>query len=231
MRTTMRSDFIDYTGDPRAVLLHFNPNHDPKTGKFSSNRAAGLASKVYTEASKRIATISNDVISSAEKSGSKMYGLEHRQKTKDSILRKISKNAIEDSVPFEVAAKDIKDAIRFTTISGEKDFVDNYFSFKKEMSNKGYEELRCKNYFQMFAEGKVKHKSVQSTFGTKDGYRFEVQFQTPASQDAKDKKVPLYEEVRKVGIDPNRKKELERLMEQLALNVDDPVGIDKIRSH
>ena len=29
---------IDYTGDPRAVLIHFNPNHDPKTGQFSKKR-------------------------------------------------------------------------------------------------------------------------------------------------------------------------------------------------
>ena len=26
---------IDYTNDPRAVLIHFNPNHDPKTGQFA----------------------------------------------------------------------------------------------------------------------------------------------------------------------------------------------------
>ena len=29
---------IDYTGDPRAVLCHYNPNHDPKTGQFTSKR-------------------------------------------------------------------------------------------------------------------------------------------------------------------------------------------------
>ena len=29
---------IDYTGDPRAVLIHFNPNHDPKTGQFAKKR-------------------------------------------------------------------------------------------------------------------------------------------------------------------------------------------------
>lgn len=26
---------IDYTNDPRAVLIHFNPNHDPRTGQFT----------------------------------------------------------------------------------------------------------------------------------------------------------------------------------------------------
>ena len=33
--STVKHD-IDYTGDPRAVLCHYNPNHDPKTGQFTS---------------------------------------------------------------------------------------------------------------------------------------------------------------------------------------------------
>jgi hypothetical protein len=58
-----------------------------------------------------------------------------------------------------------------------------------------------------------------------------VQFQTPASQDAKDKKVPLYEEVRKEGISQKRKKQIELEMEQLAKNVKDPVMISTIKSY
>lgn len=27
---------LNYKDDPRAVLIHFNPNHDPKTGQFAS---------------------------------------------------------------------------------------------------------------------------------------------------------------------------------------------------
>lgn len=28
---------FDYKNDPRAVLIHFNPNHDPKTGQFAKS--------------------------------------------------------------------------------------------------------------------------------------------------------------------------------------------------
>ena len=28
---------IDYKDDPRAVLIHFNPNHDPRNGQFAEN--------------------------------------------------------------------------------------------------------------------------------------------------------------------------------------------------
>lgn len=222
---------IDYHGDPRAVLCHFNKNHDPNTGRFTSSSASGLASSVYKNASARIEVISDDVITAAERSGSKMYGLEHRQKTKDSIARKIRKNASENNISFEEAAGDIKDAVRFTTVSSEKDFVNNYNEFKRILANDGYSEVRCKNYFQLFREGKVKHKSVQSVFSTDDGYRFEVQFQTPSSQEAKDKKLPLYEEARSIDVSPDRKRQLEAQMKQLADNVRDPDGIERIKTH
>lgn len=99
------------------------------------------------------------------------------------------------------------------------------------MEKKGYTETECKNYFELFNQGIVKHKAVQSLFETKDGFKFEVQFQTPESQHAKTKKIPLYEERRKVGIDDQRARELESEMEKIALEIPDPPRIDEIKSH
>lgn len=40
---------INYKDDPRAVLIHFNPNHDPKTGQFAKkNGGMRLGPKRYT---------------------------------------------------------------------------------------------------------------------------------------------------------------------------------------
>ena len=36
---------IDYKDDPRAVLIHFNPNHDPETGRFAKSTYAHIAQK------------------------------------------------------------------------------------------------------------------------------------------------------------------------------------------
>lgn len=33
---------LNYKDDPRAVLIHFNPNHDPKTGKFTGKGSGRL---------------------------------------------------------------------------------------------------------------------------------------------------------------------------------------------
>jgi hypothetical protein len=160
-----------------------------------------------------------------------MYGLDHKLKTKESIRRKIDTDAKEKGQTLFESAMDIKDAVRYTTISSDKIFVDSYNKVKEELESKGYKEVRCKNYFDLYRQGKVKHKSVQSVFQDPDGYKFEVQFQTPSSQLAKDKKVPLYEEVRKLGVSKERRLELEKSMEELAKGVSNPKDIYKIKSH
>ena len=38
-------DDMNYTNDPRAVLIHFNPNHDPRTGRFTSNMGGVFGAK------------------------------------------------------------------------------------------------------------------------------------------------------------------------------------------
>ena len=119
-----------------------------------------LASSVFNNANRRINKISSDVTSSAKVSGSKMYGLEHKLKTKESIQRKIETDAKEKGISKRKAADSIRDAVRFTTISDTDNFVSSYERFKEQMADKGYTEIRCKNYFEQFKEGKVKHVGI-----------------------------------------------------------------------
>lgn len=189
------------------------------------------ALSVYKIANEKEKVITKDIKEAAKASNSKLYGLENRLKTVDSIQRKINKKQIEDGKTEKESMESIHDSVRYTTISDTKDFVSNYESFKKRMNDLGYTETECKNYFDQFNKGLVKHKAVQSQFSDKDGFTFEVQFQTPESQKAKTEKIPLYEERRKVGIDSGRAKELEKEMEMLALKVPDPPGIEEIKSH
>ena len=199
--------------------------------RYQPYSSKGLAKKIHAKARKKEAKITSDVVSAAQKAGSKMYGLEHKLKTKDSIARKIKTDSIEKDISLEESANDIKDAVRYTTVSTEKNFVSNYNKVKKTLESKGYKEERCKNYFDLYRQGKVKHKSVQSIFSDKDGYKFEIQFQTPKSQKAKDAKVPIYEERRKPGNSADKNAELERRMEALAEAVPDPKDIYKIKTH
>ena len=189
-----------------------------------------LANSIYSKASKKEPKITSDVSDALKGTSAKFYGLENRLKTKESIERKIRTDAKEKNISMTEASK-IKDAIRYTVVSKDNDYVKNYNSIKKSLENKGYTEIRCKNYFDLYNKGEVKHKSVQSVFQNKDGDIFELQFQTPASQNVKDKKTPLYEEARNPNTSSKRKKELERQMELLAEGISTPKDIDKIKSH
>lgn len=190
-----------------------------------------IASKIYEIAKEKEKVITKDVIESSDIANCKLYGLENRLKTVESIRRKINKKQAESGQSEKEIANDIHDSVRYTTISDSNTFVHNYETFKKTMQKQGYTEVECKNYYPLFEQGIVKHKAVQSKFSTKDGFIFEVQFHTPESQDAKIKKIPLYEERRQVDIDPNRAKKLELEMEKLALDVPNPPGIESIKSY
>ena len=193
--------------------------------------SAKVAEKLYSDAEKKSKKITKDVENAAKRAGGEIHGLENQLKTVDSIERKLNKKVNEKGMDITGAANSIKDAVRYTIIAPTDKFVNMYYDFKADMANKGYSETSCDNYFDKFSRGEVKHKAVQSNFADKDGYEFEVQFHTPESQYAKDKKLPLYNERRTTGISENRAKELEKQMEDLAMNIPDPEGVRYILSH
>lgn len=202
-----------------------------KVSERDARTCAKLADKVFEKAKREEPKITNDLISLARSSGSKMYGLDHRLKQPTSIAGKIGSDSKDDGVSYMKAASGIKDAVRYTTVTNDKNFVKNYNTVKSGLEKQGYQEVKCKNYFEMYRNGEVQHKAVQSTYRTPNGYDFEIQFQTPQSQAAKELKIPIYEERRKQGIDTKRATELEQAMHDLAEQVPYPKGISEIKSH
>ena len=196
----------------------FDSNEDNYVLKLSKTTEQSRSNKIRSEAIQNEPKITNDVSSSIEKSGAKIYGLENRLKSEDSISRKLE-------------SKDVKDAVRYTALLSDSNFVKQYESIKNDLANKGYTETRCKNYFEEYKNGSVNHKAVQTNYLTPQGYEFEIQFHTKSSQKAKDKKVPLYEEARDPKTNKKRQKELASQMRELADNVKDPPGIDRILEH
>lgn len=193
-------------------------------------KCSTLSTKKFKEASKLEPKITKDIVSAVSNSGGKMYGLEYRLKQPTSMAGKIGSDSKNKHISFDEAYKGIKDAIRYTAVSENKDFVKNYERIKQNLSKKGYTETRCKNYFDMYAKGESMHKAVQCVYKNKDGYEFELQFQTPSSQAAKELKLSIYEERRKSGISKQRALELESQMRNLAEQVQNPPGISTIKN-
>lgn len=190
-----------------------------------------LAEDLYKRSASIEPAITKDVISSVSSSGANMFGLENRLKQPTSLASKIGADAKESNTSFDKASRAIKDAIRYTSVSDDSDFVDNYFRTKSELEEKGYTELRCKNNWSLYSQKKVSHKSVQCVYADKKGNPFEIQFQTAASQAAKELKTPLYERRRSSGLSSRQKIQLERQMQDLAERVPFPKNVLTIKSH
>lgn len=188
-----------------------------------------LANKKFYEAYKVEPQITRDIVDIVKSSNSKMYGLEYRLKQPTSIAGKIGKDSKEESITFKEAASGIRDVVRYTILFEPDNFVENYQKIKNSLEKMGYSETRLKNYFDKYKNGESMHKSVQSNYRNPVGYEFEIQFQTPSSQAAKELKIPIYEERRKSNVSHERAIELEKQMRELADMVIDPPKIDKIK--
>lgn len=194
-------------------------------------KCVSFANKIFERASADEPQITRDVVSAVSRSGGEMFGLENRLKQPTSLAAKIGQEANENNVSFSKAADSIKDAIRYTSVSNDRDFTKNYEFVKNELKKAGYSEVRCRNYFESYRQGKAQHKSVQCIFEDDRGNKFELQFQTPSSQAAKELKTPIYEARRISGLGETRKAQLELQMHDLAERVSDPKDVFNIKSH
>lgn len=202
-----------------------------KLTKKEAMQCATIADKLYKRASSMEPQITEDVIGAVSKSDGKMYGLDFRLKQPNSIAAKIGSDAKEKNISFDEAGKSINDTIRYTAVSKNKNYSANYSVIKEGLEAKGYREIKCKNYFDLYSKGQVMHKAVQSVFANDRGDTFEFQFHTPASQAAKELKLPIYNERRKAGISTKRARALEKQMKDLAESVENPKRVYSIRSH
>lgn len=196
-----------------------------------AKRCVEAAENVYAEAASKEPVITDDVVSSVEEVGGKMYGLDFRLKQPTSLAGKIGADARENGTTFEIEAANIKDSVRYTAVLGENNFTQGYESIKASMESKGYTELRCKNFYQRFEAGKSDQKAIQCVYADKSGFKFEFQFHTAKSQGAKELNHPLYEEQRKATTGKARRTELSDTMKKIGSYVPNPVGVMNIKDY
>lgn len=212
-----------------------NINDVKKRGNLTDEQAKEcirLAEKVYFNAMVNEPKITSDLVNIANNIGVKMFGLDYRRKQITSLAGKIGEDSEGDSSKFEAATNDIKDAVRYTTILDDNNFVNQYNEMKKELEEKGYKEVRCKNYYELYDKGKSCQKAIQCVYENKDGYKFELQFHTPSSEGIKDNyNHKLYEKWREKTTPQNIKEELYNLMLDSGKRVTNPPNIMSIKTH
>lgn len=184
-----------------------------------------LSDAIFEKARVEEPQITEDIVSTVKDNSGTMFGLAYRMKQNTSMAGKIAADSKEDGLPFEQCAAGIKDAVRYTAVFEDSSFTAGYKNVKASLISKGYEEVRCKNFWKMYESGTSCQKAVQCVYKNKSGQMFELQFHTPRSLGAKEINHPLYEEQRAKTTSKGRAAALNDAMTKIGANVTNPAGV------
>jgi len=167
--------------------------------------------------------ITDSVTAAAAANNATLEGLKFRRKTKESLARKITKEAAEKTVTLQQAADDIGDAVRYTMVKDPDNYVEMAQNTIAQFEAEGYTVVKVKNYWQP----NNAYKGINVNFLDPDGYKFELQFHTPQSFTVKEPSHQLYNQSRKIADGPERSA-LQEESRRLWDTVDVPANVDGI---
>lgn len=151
---------------------------------YQSYLANQKAKELIEEAASHDKVVTGELGDIASKTKTKLTGLEFRIKSEESLSRKLLTSGVDAQM---------KDVLRYTSISDEKNLVESYGTFIEELKEKGYNVSGVKNYW---LEPTSAYKGINTNIITPDGYEFELQFHTEHSLEIKEEMHSVYEEFR-----------------------------------
>lgn len=157
----------------------------------------------------------------------KLYGLEHRFKTVESMAEKIERWHTDGSgTTRETAAANMHDALRYTVHFPQGDFGTKAQAMVDELAkDPDTAHIKMSN---TWADPTRAYKGINAIVATKDGQVYEVQFHTPASQVAKNKMHRLYEMQRVLPRGSKEWHQLEDELQGISKNIPVPNGAAEI---
>ena len=168
--------------------------------------------------------ITSDLTSIMDKVGGKLVGLDFRLKSQSSLKRKIE-TEIADGFTHSQAVNKIRDAIRYTTVFKEKDFVTRYKAMQYLLAIKGYKTIVVKNTWKNDSA----YKGVNTFIQNENGDVFEMQYHTQQSFDVKNGLLhKLYEQFRDLKTPIHEKEKLLLEMRKLSSKIKIPEGVEFI---
>ena len=180
--------------------------------------------KLVEKSQKIEPTITADINNIATKAGGKLVGLENRLKSPSSIKRKIEAE-VADGFSKSLSLNKIRDAIRYTTVFKEGDFVTRYKAMQYLLAIEGYKTIVVKNTWKNDSV----YKGVNTFIQNEDGDVFEMQYHTQQSFDVKNGLLhKLYEKFRDPKTSIHEKEKLLLEMRKLSSKIKVPEGVELI---
>lgn len=159
-------------------------------------------------------------------SNATLAGLDYRLKSHDSLKRKITSIVRRRNIKASEAADDINDALRYTYLLNEKDFVRQFKQIRNSLEQQGHKVTYISNTWRK----KSIYKGINTTFNI-NGQSYELQFHTADSFALKNGKLhELYEQFRADNVSESVKKVLREQMVALSEQIKQPAKIETIRN-
>jgi hypothetical protein len=158
--------------------------------------------------------------------GGRLAGLDHMLKGEDRLKEKIAVALEAPGVTVREAIDLVPDAVRYTlTYDDAGRYADGVLADVEGLKAEGFELIKLKNLWHA-----DQYKGVNSQWCRPDtGLRFEMQFHTPESLEAKELTHEAYERIRGQTTSSSEKLELEVFQRQVNALVGTPPSTDRIK--
>lgn len=172
-----------------------------------------------------------DTQASTSRTGARLDRLETSRKTQESIQRKMD-TYMNDHPGSSVkeAAKEVKDAVRYTVVADQKRFSAQVAEFDSEMQRRGYKIEKVTNYYQKTGPAAGSYTGINAKYINPkiSKFPFEVQFHTESSLDIAEKNHPHYEIARKIGVSKSEYMSAQKAMAKNWKGFVPPKGAEKL---
>jgi hypothetical protein len=204
----------------------------PGSWRGDSNRFLDSAANAEVDARyERIAEVERTCVSPAMREiescdpNRSLVGIEHRLKSPDRLKDKIAEGIDEKGRTVEAATSLVPDALRYTFQYDEGGYIEGVRTDIARLKEHGFELVRLKNYWS-----DDQYKGINSQWMDPDsGQRFELQFHTQMSFEAKQLTHQAYERLRCGRIGAREECELETLQREWVEGIPVPLGVEGIK--
>jgi hypothetical protein len=161
--------------------------------------------------------------------GGWLEGLEHRRKGEERLKEKIAEKVEhEPGKSLPKALRQVADAIRYTFCFEPDKYSDGYADVKELLEARDYQLIFSRNNWPDNPE----YKGINTRWATPDGQRFEVQFHTRESHDAKEEVTHFsYERLRNPLTPANERPELHSYQREVCSWIAEPKGVTAIADY
>jgi len=210
--------------------------HTTPDGSWSAGEHRRLDPEQNTEATKAHADLADEAdrhilpalrrIEAADPDR-QLAGLEHMVKGENRLKEKMADFLRAPGVTVRDALDEVPDAVRFTLRYSAERYSDGVLTDVGRMKSEGFDLIKLKNLWHT-----DQYKGINSQWCIPEtGTRFEMQFHTPESLDAKELTHAAYERIRSRMVDPVEERDLENFQRRVNGFITTPPGTGRIKDY